>query len=587
MGYIITKTSLTNSKSSNEEGINIYQSIMKQYKSDDLIFKIIKNDGTLKLLTKKECIHQTRILSETIIKFTKGIIKKDQLKIFGVINASEESVFLMLSSLLLGAHHSICFEDLCDESIIERLKIFQPDIILCRQHLLSQLSIIVKKFSKKELTVLPIDLRNKKINFDENNIKERSYYHNESNLFTLFTSGSTGTPKAVTHSAKNYIKYTKFTTKYFFGIKKGSVVFTATDAGWINGHTYAFYGPLTLGAISVINENPLFVSLPRQLSEILDAVRPDILYTSVTVLRLIKSVVKADETINSYCRSNLNLDRIGSCGEPLANSVGEWATKFFKPKRKAIVNTYFQTETGGILVAPRDEDIAPNDYSCVGKPRKELGLNIAKEIMTEEEILNEGLDPNEILVCNKWDGIFQYVISNKKSNYFTKKGYFRTHDVGFLDNQGYLYIGGRSDDVINVAGHRISSSEIESVSIEVENIDETCAVELKDNIYGSKPILYVSTSIDDEKKLAEIFTNIRNRIKKRLSKYHIPDRIEKFKYLPKTKSGKIIRSIMRLITESSLNIDKINNSNIANRSDFLISFNEFKNKGDKKYKILS
>ena len=143
----------------------------------------------------------------------------------------------------------------------------------------------------KSLSMLVIDMDNIK-DFEENNSRKKSYdYYHNSSLFTLFTSGSTGTPKAITHNVRDYLDYAKYSTNYFFGINKRSTIFTAVDAGWINGHTYAFYGPLLLGAISIINENPILISMPDLLSEYLANLKVDCFYTSVTQLRLIKSVV--------------------------------------------------------------------------------------------------------------------------------------------------------------------------------------------------------------------------------------------------------------------------------------------------------
>ena len=152
--------------------------------------------------------------------------------------------------------------------------------------------------------------------------------------------------------------------------------------------------------------------------------------------------------------------------------------KFFSPKRLSIVNTYFQTETGGVLVAPRDEDGFNKDYSCVGKPNNDLGINIASKLLSKSNLEKQGLDPNELLVCKKWKGLFKEIISDKESEYFTEEGFFRLSDIGFFDKEGYLYIGGRSDDVINVSGHRISSSEIESVSLSFDKIIDACAVSI-------------------------------------------------------------------------------------------------------------
>ena len=133
-----------------------------------------------------------------------------------------------------------------------------------------------------------------------------------------------------------YLNYAKYTTHYFFGIKKYSKIFTAVDAGWINGHTYAFYGPLLLGAISVINEMPSLISIPRILGQYLDKIKPDCFYTSVTLLRLIKSLAERDDSLEKYIKDNFQLNRIGSCGEPLADSVGEWAINFSRPNVKQL-----------------------------------------------------------------------------------------------------------------------------------------------------------------------------------------------------------------------------------------------------------
>ena len=565
------------SNENKKEIVNIFDLIMTKYSEDEIIFKIIKNNGLIKELSKKECLYLTKILSRQIVSSLKKKCIKDQIKIFAAINASEESVILMFSSLYLGAHHSICFEDLSETAIIQRLKIFEPDIILCRKEILNKLEFLISKGFIEKIPLLVIDLKNDAQTLDDSKNNLVKYYDCKSNLFTLFTSGSTGIPKAVTHSAIRYIDYAKFTTNYFFGIKKGLTIFTATDAAWINGHTYAFYGPLLLGAISIINENPLFISLPAQLGEILDKTKPDCFYTSVTVLRLLKSAVKENENIRNFTNTNFNIDRIGSCGEPLANSVGKWAIKFFNTKRNSIVNTYFQTETGGILVAPRDEDFPPKDYSSVGKPREGLGLVIAKEIMNKIEIENEGLEPNEILICNSWDGIFKDIVSNKKDTYFTKSGFYRLHDIGYRDKEGYLYIGGRSDDVINVAGHRISSSEIESITIEIDGVNEACAVEIEDTYYGSKVMLYFSTSFEDQILINKTISKIKNIIQEKLTQYHLPKKIFHFKNLPKTKSGKLIRRLMRLISEESFNQNSFDYSTLANKQMFLESFFEFNN----------
>ena len=421
----------------------------------------------------------------------------------------------------------------------------------------------------------------------ENNSNNKSYddYCYDSSLFTLFTSGSTGTPKAITHNVKDYLDYAKYSTNYFFGINKRSTIFTAVDAGWINGHTYAFYGPLLLGAISIINENPILISMPELLAEYLANLKVDCFYTSVTQFRLIKSVVKNEERIFDFTKKEIHLERIGSCGEPLAHSVGEWASKFFSPKRLSIVNTYFQTETGGVLVAPRDEDGFNKDYSCVGKPNNDLGINIASKLLSKSNLEKQGLDPNELLVCKKWKGIFKEIISDKESKYFTEEGFFRLSDIGFFDEEGYLFIGGRSDDVINVSGHRISSSEIESVSLSFDKIIDACAVSIPDNLSGNRVILFINSSEKDLKILNNIKTELKQKIINDLSNFHLPKEIYFFKNLPKTKSGKMMRRIMRDLANKKSFDDSQDYSTLINMNKFLESRNNFIKYSENKFLI--
>ena len=559
-----------------DKKFDLYKKIMDKYEDNETIFKVVKDNGEIKKLTKKYCLFQSADISNQILNLLKRNRNK-QIRIFAVIGASEESAMLMLSSLMLCAHHCICFEDLSENAILKRIQIFKPDILIFRKNTEEKVKRLIKRFEICDIPILKIKIKEYENLFIKSSKLEGFSYFKSSNLFTLFTSGSTGMPKAVVHGIDNYIKYSKFTTSYFFGLNKGQTIFSATDAGWINGHTYAFYGPLLLGAISVINENPMFLATPKFLSKILYEVRPNCFYTSVSVLRLLMSGTKSGKSINDFSDEEINLERIGSCGEPLADSVGKWAVDFFKPKRKSIVNTYFQTETGGIIVAPRDEDSVPKDYSCVGRPRKDLGLVIANQIFNELELKNEGLDPNEILICNYWNGIFKHIISDKKSKYFTSQGYFRLNDVGYIED-GCLYIGGRSDDVINVAGHRIASSEIESISMSIDGVNEACAVAIDDFKYGSKVVLFFSSSLTNEKDISNIKLKIVKLIEEQLTQYHLPKQINFFKSLPKTKSGKIMRRIMRLIVEKNYFDESADYSTLENKDQFLKSMKNFLNK---------
>ena len=557
------------------EDLNIYSKLLNNYEDTDIVFEIIKKNGDIKKLNKNLCKSLSRKFGAEIKKIFINKVNSDQLKIMGIIGASEESIILMLTNLLLGAHQCICFEDLSSEAIRQRIEIFKPDLIICKGNLEAKVKSAIQIKDIINVPIVIINLSDISNNFELPDNYFTTYKRNQ-NLFTLFTSGSTGKPKAIQHGINEYLNYAKYTTHYFFGINKYSKIFTAVDAGWINGHTYAFYGPLLLGAISVINEMPSLISIPRILGQYLDRIKPDCFYTSVTLLRLIKSLTERDDKLEKYTNSNFKLNRIGSCGEPLADNVGDWAIKFFSPMRKAIVNTYFQTETGGVLVAPRDEDLVPSRYSSVGKPNKNLGMDLAKNVLSSKELQNEDIDPNELLIKNYWNGIFNMVISDKESNYFTKQGYFRLHDIGSFDKEGFLYIGGRSDDVINVSGHRISTSEIESICLGLDYIKEACVVSSPDKLTGEKIVLFFNPTLEKyDFKL--IINEIKTAIIEKLTKYHVPSRFEVFNELPKTQSGKIMRRIMRSLAEDESFDENLDYSTLANKDAFLQSKDSFLN----------
>ncbi len=554
--------------------IDLYKKISKNYNENDLIFKIIKKDGRIKNLSFIELKSNSLKLANLIKLKTKKSI--NQTKIFSVINASEDSIYLMLASLFLSGNHCICFEELSEAAIAKRIEIFQPDLICCRNNEYKKLKKAIELIDYKIKEIILINKEDYCKRKDLNgNIENIGIYKKESKLFTLFTSGSTGTPKSVSHGPDTYFDYAEYTSRYYFGLGKGKIIYTATDAGWINGHTYAFYGPLLCGSISVINESPLNLSIPRFLADYLGELQVDCFYTSVTMLRLIKSLTKNGTKINDLTKNNVDIERIGSCGEPLAHDIGAWGISFFQTKRKNIVNTYFQTETGGILIAPRDEDGISYDYSTVGKCRNNLKINTADKLLNPKELKEENIDPNELFIYEGNFGIFKEIESDKKSNYFSSKGFYRLNDIGFFDKEGFLYIGGRSDDVINVSGHRLSTSETESICLRLDEIQDVCAVAKKDPMAGDRIVLFISMNKSlkpDEKNIREKLNSL---IIKELTSYHKPKEIYLFKGLPKTRSGKIMRRLMKiLVNDKKIDIDT-DYSTLANIDEFMSSANSF------------
>ncbi len=430
-----------------------------------------------------------------------------------------DSVISMLSCAKSGIHFSVIFEDLHEDAVLKRIKIFKPDIFITR------VSTIYKKIKKKS-KLNCINFKN--INyFKETHSKTKiNFVNSDHNLFSLFTSGSTGEPKAITHSTGGYMVYSVLTCKKQFGINEQSSILTASDAGWINGHTYSLFGPLSEGARTILIEKPINL-LDKNLMKKILKLKITILYLPVTLIRIMRSF---------YGRikfKSKDLITLGSMGEPLAPEIGKWFGRAFGNK-KSIINTYFQTETGGIILSPKYSDNNNKiPYGSVGKP-------VSSKIQINK-IKNE---KKEIKIITPWPGCMKSVLNNNKNNnkYWDKDGFFCLFDLATKRNGNY-FIHGRTDDVINIRGHRIASGEIESLLLEIGDIKECSAIAVEDNLGGNTLYIFLVSN-----------KNVNNLIEKKIinnfGKYALPKKIVYLENLPKTKSGKILRRLLRDMSQS-------------------------------------
>ncbi len=318
---------------------------------------------------------------------------------------------------------------------------------------------------------------------------------------------------------------TKLTCQYQFGMKENSIVLTASDAGWINGHTYSLFGPLLFGSTTILIEKPISLIDINLFKKILK-LKTSIVYLPVTLIRLIKSLNKNFKINKKYIKT------LGSMGEPLAPSVANWFAKEFLKKNKAIVNTYFQTETGGIICSPRyNENVNQAPHGSVGKPfSKYLRLNKLDDKKVQE-----------VKIITPWPGMMKNVINGKLewSKYWDKDGNFKLFDLATKRKQN-IYIHGRNDDVVNIRGHRIGSEEIESTLLKIKKISECCVITLNDNIEGSKIYLFVVSKLN-------LDNQIENLIISNFGTFAIPKKIFYVEQIPKTRSGKILRRLLRNI----------------------------------------
>jgi acetyl-CoA synthetase len=361
-------------------------------------------------------------------------------------------------------------------------------------------------------------------------------------LFTLFTSGSTGAPKGITHSTGGYLMYSKFSCQKQFGMKENSIIFTASDAGWINGHTYSLFGPLSLGSTTILIEKPILLLDISLFKKILN-LKTSIIYLPVTIIRLIKSFNKNLKINKKYIRT------LGSMGEPLAPSVGKWFANNFLKKNSPIVNTYFQTETGGIICSPRyNQQINNVPHGSVGQP------------LSEHVKLNnlERNNVKEIKILSPWPGMMKNVINGKSewNKYWDNKNNFRLFDLSTKKDKN-IFIHGRNDDVVNIRGHRIGSEEIESTLLKIKEITECCVVTLDDKLEGSKIHLFIVSNVNLDTQIEKIIIST-------FGTFAIPKKIFYVDQIPKTRSGKILRRLLRNILANPHTTDYGDTSTILN-----------------------
>lgn len=502
------------------------------------------------------------LVDNFIVFLNKNFKKKDLRSNIVAIHSSANicSAISMLAFMKLGITHSVIFNDLSEEAIKIRLKLLKSKIIISSANNNDFNNKILNIKNIKKIKFSEDDISNNKIvsitfsdlmKYKKKKIENIKYNFVNSNKasFVLFTSGTTGQPKGIIHSTGGYLTYSKYTCIKQFGMNRNSIILTASDAGWINGHTYALYGPLSVGAKTILLEKPLSLLSFEFLFKILNHHKVTILYLPVTLIRMIKAINFKSKYNSKYLKT------LGSMGEPLSNYIGKWFSSAFSKKKLQVVNTYFQTETGGIIASPRYNDsIKSVPYGSVGKPiNKFLDLIIEKKNNRKPEIK----------IKNPWPGCLIGVINGKKffKKYWDKNNFFKLFDVGSFDSKKNLIIHGRSDDVINIRGHRIGSAEIETVVSKLNEIHECCAVGVKDELEGH--VLVVFYKSKNQKKLDD---KIKNILIKNFGIFSIPKQSIELPGLPKTRSGKILRRLMRELFENPMKKDLGDLSTILNKN---------------------
>jgi acetyl-CoA synthetase len=363
----------------------------------------------------------------------------------------------------------------------------------------------------------------------------------EDPLFILYTSGSTGQPKGVLHTTGGYLVYASLTHQYVFDYHPGDIYWCTADVGWVTGHSYIVYGPLANGAVTLMFEGVPNYPTSSRFWEVCDKHKVNIFYTAPTAIRALMR--EGDEPVRRTSRQSLRL--LGSVGEPINPEAWEWYYKVVGDSRCPIVDTWWQTETGGILISPLPGATALKPGSAT------LPLfGVQPAIVDGEGKLLEGAAEGNLIITDSWPGQMRTVYGDHErfvATYFsTFEGAYFTGDGARRDEDGYYWITGRVDDVLNVSGHRMGTAEVESALVAHKDVAEAAVVGYPHDIKGQGIYAYV-TLMEGIEPSEALRQELQQWVRKEIGPIAKPDLIQWAPSLPKTRSGKIMRRILRKV----------------------------------------
>ena len=450
------------------------------------------------------------------------------------INDSECKILVTQDTGVRGVKHNIPMKENADRAVRETPSIQQV--------------VVVKRTGEKVSMDSEMDIYWHEAISGESPICEPEIMDAEDPLFILYTSGSTGKPKGVLHTTGGYLVYTSFTHELVFNYKPGDIYWCTADLGWITGHSYIIYGPLSNKATTIMFEGvPNYPDYGR-FWDVVDKHKVNQFYTAPTALRSLMK--EGDDWVNSRDLSSLRL--LGTVGEPIKEPEWKWYYEVIGKNKCPIVDTWWQTETGGILISPLPGAISTKPGSATLP-----FFGIKPVLMTEDGNEIEGDNVNGLLALKtSWPGQMRTIYGDHErfiDVYFSQfPGYYFTGDGAKRDEDGYYWITGRVDDVLNVSGHRIGTAEVEGAIGKTTGVAEAAVVGFPHDIKGQGIFAFVTlmTGVDPSDKIKY---GILDMVTKDIGPHAKPDKIQFTPALPKTRSGKIMRRILRKIAEGDYN----------------------------------
>ena len=516
----------------------------------------------------KEITYQE--LHDEVCKFSnvlkvRGVSKGDRVCIY--MPMIPEATYAMLACARIGAIHSVVFGGFSPESLKDR--ILDSDcqtVITADEGLRGGKRVPLKENVDEALMGCPnvhsvlviartgaevpwnddCDVKYEEISKDISNNCEPEIMDSEDPLFILYTSGSTGKPKGVLHTTGGYLLQAAISHRLVFDYKDGEIYWCTADVGWVTGHSYIVYGPLANGATSLIFEGIPTHPSPSRFWEVIDKHKVNIFYTAPTALRAL--MAQGDQYVETSSRSSLRI--LGTVGEPINPEAWEWYFKVVGASSCPIVDTWWQTETGAMMITPIAGFTAMKPGSAT-KPF--LGIEPALLDELGEEIIGEG--SGNLVIKSSWPSQIRTVYGDHQrcidTYYSMYPGYYTTGDGARRDSDGYYWITGRVDDVLNVSGHRLGTAEVESALVLHQEVAEAAVVGYEHEIKGQGIYCYV-TLMSGTTPNEELKSDLINLVAKEIGPIAKPDIIQWAPGLPKTRSGKIMRRILRKIASNEI-----------------------------------
>ena len=537
--------------------------IHQESKSDKPAILWEGEDGTDRKITYKEMFEQVKKLANVLKSL--GVKKGDRVTIY--LPMIPELPISMLACARIGAVHTVVFSGFSAKSLSDRVEDSQSKVIITadggyRKGKIINLKEIVDESASSvqfvknvivyQRTGQDVEMNEKDllwsdvVNSSSDECDAEKLDSNDS-LYILYTSGTTGKPKGVLHGTGGYLTHLYSTYKWAFDIKDNDVYFCTADIGWVTGHSYVVYGPLLHGATQVMYEGAPDYPNSSRMWDIIQKYGVTIFYTTPTALRMLMKF--GDEIPNSYNLSTLRL--LGTVGEPINPNVWKWYFDVIGKKKCPIIDTWWQTETGGMLISPLPGiETIPLKPGSATLPIPGLDIEVVDESGNEVEPGTKG----SLIIKNPWPGMLLGLWKDTqkyKDVYWSKfESLYYPGDYAIKDSDGYLWLLGRSDDVLKVAGHRIGTAELESSIVSHNDVAESAVCGIPDDVKGESIIAFVVLKENTKTPEDALRSELRDTIRAQIGPIATPSQFYIVNKLPKTRSGKIMRRLLKSIAKN-------------------------------------